>query len=115
MESTCCFNHCLETSLSNDWDFRVINLCGLIVKYTFQCVLLSEMNCGEGETDITQLLRDTASQIPDGYFVAHSGFSLEASMRAIDILDIKVDSGIGLNTLLTIDERIQQSQSAFDR
>ena len=71
------------------------------------------MNCNQGETDITQLLRDTASQIPDGYFAAHSDFNLEASMRAIDIMDPKVDSGIGLNELLTIEEHIQKSQNAF--
>ena len=61
------------------------------------------------ETDITSLLRNTASQIADGYFTTHPAFNFEASMRAIDIMDERVDSGLGMQDVLTIKERIEQS------
>lgn len=71
------------------------------------------MSLKQGEIDITQLLRDTASQIEDGYFTTHPKFSLLASMRAIDITDTKVDTGLGGNKQLTIKERIQKSRRVF--
>ena len=64
--------------------------------------------------DITQLLRETAHQIEDGYFTTHPGFSIEGSMRSVDITDPKVDTGIGGHELMTIKERIQKGRSVFD-
>lgn len=68
----------------------------------------------EGECiDITQLLRDTSSKLADGYFAASPKFNFEAAMRAIDIMDPKVDSGIGAMSIMTIKERIRNSIVVF--
>ena len=68
-----------------------------------------------GRVDITQILKDTASQIDNGYFTSHSRFSYEGAMRAIDILDPKVDSGIGIRSDLSVSERVRQRIIVFGK
>lgn len=77
-------------------------------------VVCSKMSSEQGGIDITQLLRDTANLIEDGYFTTHPNFSIEGSMRSVDITDPKVDTGLGGHGLMTIKERIQKGYSVFD-
>ena len=46
--------------------------------------------------DITDLLRDAASELDEGEFIAGKDFVHVEAMRAIDISDPKVDVGMGL-------------------
>lgn len=46
--------------------------------------------------DITDLLHDAASELEEGEFIAGKDFSHVEAMRAIDISDPKVDVGMGL-------------------
>ena len=46
--------------------------------------------------DITDLLRDAASELNEGEFIAGKDFRHIEAMRAIDISDPKVDVGMGL-------------------
>ena len=46
--------------------------------------------------DITDLLRDAASELNEGEFIAGKDFVHVEAMRAIDISDPKVDVGMGL-------------------
>lgn len=59
--------------------------------------------------DITQLLREATSEISDGSFIASDSFNYEASMRSLDIMDKKVDSGLGLVGFETMSERLEHS------
>lgn len=75
--------------------------------------MILKMSSEEECIDITQLLHDTSSKIADGYFTASPRFNFEAAMRAIDIMDPKVDSGIGAMNIMTIQERIRNSIIVF--
>lgn len=57
--------------------------------------------------DITQLIREAASEISDGSFIASDSFNYEASMRSINIMNKKVDSGMELVGFETIEERLE--------
>lgn len=46
--------------------------------------------------DITDVIRAAAKEIPSGQFIAGPNFSFEESMRAIDIMDPKIDTGLGV-------------------
>ena len=46
--------------------------------------------------DITPLLREAVKEMREGLFVAGSDFDFEVSMHAVDIMDPKIDNGIGL-------------------
>lgn len=91
METESCGVHCMETS---------------VVVYLFETLFFFMQSTKEWR-DITQLLREAASEISDGSFIASDAFNYEASMRSIDIMDKKVDSGMGLVGFETIEERLE--------
>lgn len=53
--------------------------------------------------DITDLLRDAASELNEGEFIAGKDFVHVEAMRAIDISDPKVDVGMGLMGVKSMD------------
>ena len=71
------------------------------------------MEKSESWVDITSLLRAAASEIRPGRFVAGPKFSFEASMRAIDIMDPKIDSGLGVMDIEPIFVRVKNGIVVF--
>ena len=87
--------HCMETG---------------VVSCLFDTVFFFMQSTKEWR-DITQLLHEAASEISDGSFIASDSFNYEASMRSIDIMDKKVDSGMALVGFETIEERLEHGLS----
>ena len=63
--------------------------------------------------DITELIRNAASELEEGQFIASPDFSYEAAMRSIDIDDPKIDSGMEAMTIEPIPYLIKQGKCNF--
>ena len=71
------------------------------------------MEKSESWVDITSLVRAAAGEIRPGQFVAGPSFSFEASMRAIDIMDPKIDTGLGVMGMEPIFIRVKNGIVVF--
>lgn len=63
--------------------------------------------------DITELLKEAATEIRSGSFIAADDFNYEASMRAIDIMDKKIDAGMNVVGFDSIKMRLKESEVVF--
>lgn len=78
-------DHLLETNLI------LLLFLGNASAVTF--LYMEEKECW---VDITDVIRAAAKEIRPGQFIAGPSFSFEESMRAIDIMDPKIDTGLGV-------------------
>ena len=67
----------------------------------FEHIILG-MEKKEDWIDITALVKEAASELEEGLFIAASDFNYEASMRSIDITDPKIDTGIDAMSIKSV-------------
>ena len=60
-------------------------------------------------TDITALVKEAASELEEGIFIAAPDFNYEASMRSIDITDPKIDTGINAMSIKSVTYQVAHS------
>ena len=59
--------------------------------------------------DITALVKEAASELEEGIFIAAPDFNYEASMRSIDITDPKIDTGIDAMSIKSVTYQVSHS------
>ena len=67
----------------------------------FEHIILG-MEKKEDWIDITALVKEAASELEEGLFIAASDFNYEALMRSIDITDPKIDTGIDAMSIKSV-------------
>lgn len=64
--------------------------------------------------DITKLVREAASELEEGNFIAAPDFNYEASMRSIDITDPKIDTGIDAMSVKSVTYQVAHGLEILD-